>query len=87
MLQSILFKTYFAICIFQLERLPTQNVRDILQQICSAIVFIHHQNFIHCGLSSHAVNLVNPYLAKVGNLEYMIETYVSTEPFKIKYLQ
>ncbi|XP_041364567.1 uncharacterized protein LOC121379942 isoform X2 [Gigantopelta aegis] len=58
----------------RLERLPTQNIRDILLQICSALVFIHNQNFIHCSLSSHAVNLVNPYLAKIGNLEYMIES-------------
>ncbi|XP_046379013.2 uncharacterized protein LOC124150879 isoform X2 [Haliotis rufescens] len=56
------------------ERLPTQNIRDILLQICSALMFLHNQNYIHCNLSSHAINLVTPFNAKLGNFEHMIDS-------------
>ncbi|XP_067672729.1 uncharacterized protein [Haliotis asinina] len=58
----------------RIERLPTQNIRDILLQICSALMFLHNQNYIHCNLSSHAISLVTPFNAKLGNFEHMIDS-------------
>ncbi|XP_050390112.2 inactive serine/threonine-protein kinase TEX14 [Patella vulgata] len=58
----------------KLERLPTQNIRDIVIQICDAMIFLHQNDIIHCNLSSHAVFLVNPYSAKIGNFEYAMDS-------------
>ncbi|KAK7499077.1 hypothetical protein BaRGS_00009624 [Batillaria attramentaria] len=57
----------------KMERLPMMTIRDISRQVCDALQYIHRQNFLHCGLSSHAVYLVSVFQAKLGNLEYMVE--------------
>ncbi|XP_060073679.1 uncharacterized protein LOC132553451 [Ylistrum balloti] len=55
------------------ERMSTNLVHEILVQICNGIIFVHDQNLLHCYITSHAVLLVSPHTAKLGNLEYAIE--------------
>ncbi|ESO94912.1 hypothetical protein LOTGIDRAFT_175281 [Lottia gigantea] len=74
----------------RLERLPTQNIRDIVLQICDGMIFLHQHDIIHCNLSSHAIFLVNPYSAKIGNFEYAMDSEKAnlgklSEAFHIKY--
>lgn len=57
----------------QMDRLPMTYVRDIARQVCEALLFMHNQNCLHCGLSSHAIFLVSKHQAKVGCLEHMVE--------------
>ncbi|XP_064595464.1 uncharacterized protein LOC135462051 isoform X2 [Liolophura sinensis] len=55
------------------EGVSYTNFVQLLLQICGALVFIHRHNLIHCSVSSHAVNLITPTYAKLGNFEYMVE--------------
>ncbi|XP_013393057.1 uncharacterized protein LOC106160837 [Lingula anatina] len=55
------------------EHLSHHGALEILTQICDAIMYIHQQNFLHCSLTSHAIQLVSSHLAKLGNFDYMVE--------------
>lgn len=51
----------------------------IIRQIADALIYIHQQNWIHCAVTSHAIQLVSVDSARLTNFEYMIEKYVSTQ--------
>ncbi|XP_064627531.1 inactive serine/threonine-protein kinase TEX14-like [Lineus longissimus] len=55
------------------ESVSPSDVRNVARHIASALLFLHRQNIIHCWVTSHAVQLVTPYTAKLGNLEYAIK--------------
>ena len=42
----------------------------LLRQICEALLFVHHSGLVHCGVTSHAMHLISPEVAKLGNFEY-----------------
>ena len=56
------------------DHLPMTYIRDIAIQVSQAMLYIHDQNYVHCSLSSHAVLMVSMHQAKVGGMEYMIQT-------------
>lgn len=62
--------------VFQVEHLEVSSVCDFVRQIADAIIYLHQQNLLHCGITSHAIQLVNPSLAKLSNFEYMVEKWV-----------
>ena len=45
----------------------------ILSQICSVLTYMHSQNLVHGLVSSHAIQLIAPEFAKLGNFEYTID--------------
>ncbi|XP_033737804.1 probable serine/threonine-protein kinase DDB_G0280133 isoform X2 [Pecten maximus] len=55
------------------DRMSTNQIHDILVQICNGIIFLHDQDLLHCYITSHAVFLVSTHIAKLGNLEYAVE--------------
>ncbi|KAK3089274.1 hypothetical protein FSP39_002264 [Pinctada imbricata] len=57
----------------KLERIPSTQIKEMSLQIAEAVLFLHDQNLLHCCITSHAVNIINPHLAKLGNFEYMLE--------------
>ena len=48
------------------------SICDIVRQVCEAVIFLHHQRYLHTAISSNAVQLVSPNQAKLSNFEYMI---------------
>ena len=40
-------------------------------QLTDALIFLHHLHFLHCAISSHAVQLVNTNTAKLGQFEFL----------------
>ena len=42
-----------------------------LFQVTDALIFLHNLHFLHCAISSHAVQLVNTHTAKLGQFEFL----------------
>ena len=40
-------------------------------QITDALIFLHSLHFLHCAITSHAVQLVSNSLAKLGQFEFL----------------
>merc|ERR1719234_1242184 len=54
------------------ERPPSlKSAADILIQVGEAVQFLHSLGWLHASLSSHAVQLVNPTMAKLAQLEHL----------------
>ena len=62
--------------ILQVEKMHSNQILEVCRQICSALLFLHDQNLIHCYITSHAISLISPHQAKLGNFEYMMDRYV-----------
>ena len=43
-------------------------------QITDALIFLHQLHYLHCGVTSHAVHLVNYSVAKLGQFEFLTDT-------------
>ncbi|KAL3876690.1 hypothetical protein ACJMK2_034494, partial [Sinanodonta woodiana] len=57
----------------KVEQMSLPAIQNLAVQISGAILFIHHQNCIHCSITSHAINIITPSSFKLGNFEHMIE--------------
>ena len=57
----------------QAETLDTITMCEVLRQIGGALEYLHQQNLVHSNITSHAIQMVLPNFAKLGNLEYMVE--------------
>ena len=42
-------------------------------QMTEALQFLHSHEYVHCALTSHAVQLVSMNVAKLGQLEMMVD--------------
>ncbi|XP_005092893.1 inactive serine/threonine-protein kinase TEX14 [Aplysia californica] len=73
LLERINYATLYHLLHETKRKLLTSQKMNLVHQMCGAMEFIHSQNLIHCGLSSMAVYLVSIGLAKIGNLEFMVE--------------
>lgn len=75
-LQLNFFSSKTNVDILQVEKMHSNQILEVCRQICSALLFLHDQNLIHCYITSHAISLISPHQAKLGNFEYMMDRYV-----------
>lgn len=75
-LQLNFFSSKANVDILQVEKMHSNQILEVCRQICSALLFLHDQNLIHCYITSHAISLISPHQAKLGNFEYMMDRYV-----------
>ncbi|XP_067421872.1 LOW QUALITY PROTEIN: inactive serine/threonine-protein kinase TEX14 [Emydura macquarii macquarii] len=54
--------------------LHMETIVHLLLQVNDALRFLHSRGFIHCSLTSYAIQIVSAGEAKLTNLEYMIES-------------
>ena len=69
-------------CFFQLETVALWSLCDLMRQVCDAVLYLHDNQLVHCCISSHSIHLVLPTLAKLGNLEYMVQKWVTYSQLK-----
>lgn len=61
----------------QRKSLDDMTLCQIFWQIASGLRFLHDLGYVHCSITSHAVHLVQPTVAKLGNFECMIHRFAS----------
>ena len=55
--------------------MPTlKHCSDIIIQITDALIFLHNLHFLHCAITSHAIQLVSTSVAKLGQFEFVIDS-------------
>ncbi|XP_043202682.1 flocculation protein FLO11-like [Amphibalanus amphitrite] len=59
-------------------RLAHTAAAELLLQVCAALQFMHAARWLHCAVTSHAVQLLTPAHAKLGCLEHALQ--VSSGP-------
>uniref|UniRef100_A0A8C4QHV6 Protein kinase domain-containing protein n=1 Tax=Eptatretus burgeri TaxID=7764 RepID=A0A8C4QHV6_EPTBU len=57
----------------------------LLIQVCEALQYLHDQGWIHCAITSHAIYMVSPTIARLGGLCYAkkrdsVNPCISTPP-------
>eukprot|EP00090_Calanus_glacialis_P012302 TRINITY_DN2079_c0_g2_i5.p1 TRINITY_DN2079_c0_g2~~TRINITY_DN2079_c0_g2_i5.p1 ORF type:complete len:1033 (+),score=228.16 TRINITY_DN2079_c0_g2_i5:42-3101(+) len=51
-----------------------KHCSDIIIQITDALIFLHNLHFLHCAITSHAIQLVSTSVAKLGQFEFVIDS-------------
>lgn len=52
--------------------LPLIKAISILLQVLDALMYVHQRGFVHCCISSHAIQLINPFTAKLSDFYYAV---------------
>ncbi|CAB4058568.1 SLC11A2 [Lepeophtheirus salmonis] len=61
-------------CLHEKDCMPKiKNAVDIILQIVDALIYLHSHGWLHCSLTSHAVHLVGPNVAKLSSFELAVE--------------
>ncbi|XP_069766558.1 inactive serine/threonine-protein kinase TEX14 isoform X2 [Narcine bancroftii] len=58
--------------------LSVEAVLQMLLQITDALIYLHSRGYIHRTVTSHAVQLVLPGIAKLSNFEFMVQKSVDS---------
>ena len=48
------------------------RILRVYDQISDALIFLHNLDYLHCAITSHAVQLVNKNVAKLCQLEFLV---------------
>ncbi|OQR66382.1 inactive serine/threonine-protein kinase TEX14-like [Tropilaelaps mercedesae] len=51
--------------------LPTDNLIQMLRQICEAVLFLHESGYVHACLNPHAIAVISPTFAKLTGFEFL----------------
>ena len=49
-----------------------KRISRVYDQISDALIFLHNLDYLHCVITSHAVQLVNKNVAKLCQLEFLV---------------
>lgn len=54
-----------------------KSITSIMLNVCDALVYMHEKNLIHCYVNSHSIFLTHQHMAKLANLEYAVERFLT----------